>query len=96
MIHELKCENPHFTHIWNEYKTFELRFNDRNYKLGHELWLNEYIPNPNGYEGQYLARRIKVKVIHTMTYNDFPSAIMPGWIIMSISIIAKLELSGDY
>ena len=44
MIHEIKCEPKYFAAIKNGSKTFEVRKNDRPYKVGDILAINEFIP----------------------------------------------------
>jgi ParB family transcriptional regulator, chromosome partitioning protein len=41
LTHELKCENPYFTDIWQGLKDFEIRKNDRNFRTGDIVILNE-------------------------------------------------------
>lgn len=40
-IYELKCINPHFKNLRDGLKTFECRYNDRDYKVGDYLRLWE-------------------------------------------------------
>jgi hypothetical protein len=42
MVHYLKTVQPHFGDVWSGRKTFEVRYNDRNYQLGDYLVLQEY------------------------------------------------------
>jgi len=42
MEHELKIPPQYFEEVWNETKTFELREDDRNYKVGDTLRLLEF------------------------------------------------------
>lgn len=50
-IHILKTVAPHFSEVWNEFKTAELRdSSDRNFKCGDILVLREWIR----YEGKYV------------------------------------------
>ncbi len=41
MEHELKILPQYFEEVWNENKTFEIRKDDRNYKVGDTLRLLE-------------------------------------------------------
>ncbi|MNX23737.1 hypothetical protein D3C86_537450 [compost metagenome] len=58
MIHKLKTHQKYFVDVYSGLKNFELRFNDRNYKIGDELILEEYIPESEFYTGRILHRRI--------------------------------------
>ena len=42
MEHELKILPQYFEEVWNENKTFELRKDDRDYKVGDTLRLLEF------------------------------------------------------
>ena len=51
MIHELKQEHRHFEDVLKGLKTFEVRKNNRDYRVGDLLALNEYDPY-SGYSGR--------------------------------------------
>ena len=80
-IHILKTENPHFLDIYQGRKRFELRFNDRNFKIGDFLILREYSKHFGGYSSSWHA----VKVIHMMEGPTLGLA--EGWVILSIARI---------
>lgn len=44
MKHELKTINPYFEDVWDGYKTFEVRLNDRDFQKGDHVLLKEYDP----------------------------------------------------
>lgn len=46
-IHELKTVNPYFEHLWSGLKDFEVRKNDRDFKIGDRLRLVEYGEHKN-------------------------------------------------
>lgn len=52
MIHALKIHPEHFEEVLTGKKTFEVRENDRNYKTGDLLALNEYDPGTETYTGR--------------------------------------------
>ena len=56
MIHELKTLPVYFGEVWNGNKTFEIRKDDRGYKVGDSLKLLEY--NSLGYTGRICNRKI--------------------------------------
>jgi len=43
MVHELKTDSAVFQAVHEGKKTFEIRKNDRNFKVGDELWLKETV-----------------------------------------------------
>lgn len=54
MIHELKTVAPYFQQVLDGVKTFDIRKNDRNFKVGDYLWLREYDQETKTYTGQHL------------------------------------------
>lgn len=71
--HTLKCDPEFFGPVSLGLKTAEIRLNDRDYKVGDWLILQEY---HNGYSGRQVSR----KVVH-IAEVDFVS---PGYVLMSI------------
>lgn len=57
-IHELKCWPDFFTPIADGSKTFDLRYNDRRFKVGDKLHLREYDDRKGTYTGREVTRRI--------------------------------------
>jgi hypothetical protein len=55
--HKLKTIQPYFDHVNNWSKDFELRKNDRNFKVGDELILQEYVNEK--LTGKVISVRIK-------------------------------------
>ena len=58
-IHKLKIWPTYFNAVYNGFKDFEHRINDRNYQIGDVLILQEYNPDTNEYTGKELSKRIK-------------------------------------
>lgn len=71
--HNLKIHRQHFGPVQLGLKTAELRLNDRDFKVGDWLILNEW---DNGYTGQQVART----VVHIADVGD----IAEGYVLMSI------------
>jgi len=78
MIHHLKILQVYFDEILNGNKTFEIRKNDRNFKNGDILYLNEYIPGLK----QYTGRFIKCKVTYITSYEQ-----KDDYVVMAIKVI---------
>lgn len=89
MIHELKTHPQYFSMVFSGSKKFEVRKNDRNYQLGDELILKEYVPkgyyedglNDDTYTGRILHRRIDY-ILHGGQFG-----IEDGYVVMSLSRI---------
>lgn len=56
VLHELKIAPEYFQAVESGVKPFEIRFNDRNYKVGDTLVLREW--NGSKYTGKVLHREI--------------------------------------
>lgn len=95
--HELKLDNLYFDAVANGIKTFEIRKDNRGYRIGDTLVLYRV-----GVDGKYMSdlkvegrrltedkpsvwtNRIEVKVKYILTHDDFPDGIPAGYVAMSI------------
>lgn len=77
MIHELKIHPKYFEEVLAGKKTFEVRENDRDFKTGDLLALNEYDPEKNAYTG----RSAVVYVDYACTSTQY---VREGFAVMSI------------
>jgi len=75
--HDLKTWPEFFEAVEAGKKTFEVRFNDRGYKVGDVLRLREWSPQTQVYSG----RETKQLVTYTMS-DRF--GVDPDWIIMGM------------
>ncbi|MBA4849475.1 ASCH/PUA domain-containing protein [Emticicia sp. BO119] len=57
-LHKLKTWPEYFQAVWAKEKTFEVRLNDRNFKVGNKLWLQEFDNKKNEFTGRYIQTRI--------------------------------------
>lgn len=57
MIHDMKILSEHFYPVQTGLKKAEVRYNDRDFKVGDYLLLREYSPE-NGYSGRIIQKRI--------------------------------------
>ena len=58
-MHILKTINPYFNDVSNGLKDFEIRINDRNFKVGDTIKLVEYEPYNTSINPRYLIKKIK-------------------------------------
>lgn len=85
MIHALKTVNPYFNDVVAGFKKFEVRCNDRKFKSGDTLILQEYEPK-NGYTGNIQV----VNVVLIITGNQLGvdkngvHGIHPDYCVMAI------------
>lgn len=81
--HALKTVEPHFTELWEGRKTFELRKNDRDFKVGDRLFLRLYDGQTFGNKG------LMAEVTHIL--SDFPDGLKEGYCILSIEPLFRVE-----
>jgi hypothetical protein len=79
MTHEIKCRTEYFKAIRMGYKTFEIRKNDRDYKLGDKLLLKEW----DNVNQKYTNMEQEVDVIYILYGGQF--GIEEGYVVMSIN-----------
>lgn len=94
MIHQLKTESKYFDQIRYGHKTFEVRKNDRNFKVGDYLGLNR-VPDlslddsPLGRMRETLRMVVGIKepdcmLVEVLGILDDPAYVKDGYVIMSI------------
>lgn len=79
MIHELKTWPEYFKAVCEGRKTFEIRKNDRGFKVGDVLDLREYDPIGQGYTGQ----SIRMEVTYILDKAPF---VPKGYVCMGIRV----------
>ena len=79
--HELKTIQPYFEDVANGIKTFEIRKNDRNFKIGEELELQEFV-EPETYTG----RNIRADITYIV---DDPRFCKEGFVVLGIEVYAQ-------
>lgn len=67
MVHELKTWTAFYGEVVRKRKTFEVRKNDRHYRVGDTLILQEYFPHSEKYSGASL----KVPITHILEGGQF-------------------------
>ena len=75
MIHELKTSTKYFSSVKTGKKSFEVRKNDRDFRAGDLLALNEFD------DGAYTGRSCLVYVDYIL---DDPEYVNEGFVIMSV------------
>lgn len=76
IVHELKVKPGYFKDIENRIKTFEVRFNDRNFKVGDFLLLRKF--DGNDYTGNTIVREICYIL-------EDPAYVKEGFVILGIN-----------
>lgn len=86
MCHELKITPEYFEGQLSGTKTFELRFNDREFTVGDTLHLREYA------DGTYTGRELYRQVSGILTGPCY--GLIDGWVILS-TLPANVPLLTD-
>lgn len=74
--HELKTLPNYYQAVRDGLKTFECRFNDRNFEVGDTVILKEYLPESKTYTGRQMEIKIKYILENFEGLND-------GWVVFS-------------
>jgi hypothetical protein len=77
--HDLKTWPDPFQAVWEGKKLFELRRNDRNFRVGDSLLLREWLPDTREYTG----RCIQAEVTFVLHGGEF--GLPEGLVVMSLS-----------
>lgn len=80
MKHDLKLVQPFFNDVLTGKKKFEIRKNDRDFKIGDELILKEYIPETESYTGEVL----QMVITYILDDKNYCKA---GYVILGIESI---------
>jgi hypothetical protein len=78
--HALKVWPEFFHPLMTGEKTFEIRKNDRYFKVDDTLHLQEWNPTRNIYTGRELWKRVSY-------ITDFPAGIREGYVVMGLSSV---------
>ena len=88
MLHKLKTEPTYFSAVLRGDKTFEIRKNDRNFRLNDEVLLEEFIPK-NYYEDdkeeEYSGKIIHRRISYVLTGGKF--GLENGYVILGLAVI---------
>jgi hypothetical protein len=97
MNHELKTDPEVFDAVKSGAKTFEIRFDDRWFKVGDILTLRKtrYTGSEmqNGAPLEYTGDQLECKVTYILKGPKY--GLSSGWVIMSIAILQKAEPVGE-
>ncbi len=89
--HKLKCWPGPFGAILNGHKRFELRENDRGFRVNDVLFLREWSPgSPEQPTPGYTGATIRARVTSMVSSDDvglpWAAGLTDGWCVMGISI----------
>ena len=81
-IHELKVLPEFFEAVWHEQKTFEIRKDDRGFEVGDDLYLREFLIDPEG-GGLYTGRTVIRKITYILRDAE-QFGLSPGYCIIGM------------
>lgn len=82
-IHDLKCEPGVWESLRLGDKPFEVRFNDRDFKVGDDLLLRSYSPETQTYTGEWILARVGYIL------TDTKYGMKDGYVIMAIKQVTS-------
>ena len=85
-IHYLKLEQPYYDDVLYGYKTFEIRKNDRDFKVGDLLSLHEYSHKLQTYTNSWIG--VVIKYISDYAQKD-------GYVVLGIEKITDEQHFGE-
>lgn len=92
--HKLKLNDRYFDAVANGIKTFEIRRNDRDYKVGDTLVLRKvnddgkFLTYADDNLGLNLYYEIKVAVTYILTHNEF-DGVSEGYVALGIRRVSE-------
>lgn len=81
-VHELKIVPEYFRAVKEGKKKFEIRKNDRNFKVGEYIDLREY----SGDKG-YTGNRLCLKIVYMIESDWFQQGLKDGYCVLGIEVI---------
>ncbi|MCB2222282.1 MAG: DUF3850 domain-containing protein [Bacteroidetes bacterium] len=81
-VHTLKTWSEYFTDILNGTKTFEVRKNDRDFKIGDILQLEEW----NQETGSFTSRHCSREVVYVLDGGQF--GVEKGYVVMGLKEVS--------
>jgi hypothetical protein len=81
---EIKCVQPYFEEVWMKRKMFEIRYNDRDYKVGDTVVMKEWDGEHLG--GVYCGREIYLVITYILEYT---AALKDNYIVFGFFEIGR-------
>lgn len=86
IVHDLKCWPEYFAAVRDGFKPFEVRKNDRDFRVGDTLRLWEFDPKLNIHTGMYFHR----SVTYALSGGNF--GVEPDYIVMGLSTVSNTQI----
>ena len=93
-VHRLKSWPEFFEPLLDGSKTFELRKNDRDYRVGDHLLLQEYEPRTDTYTGREIGRRVSYVLTGAGVGSIAPlKGLAMGYAILGLEDVEMVEVA---
>ncbi len=83
IVHSLKITSPHFEHVRDGIKDFEIRFDDRDYLVGDLLILQEHHYTPPGGKLKPTGEKVERTIKHILRRFK---GLMNGYIVIGLEV----------
>lgn len=80
--HELKVWPPYYQDVQDNRKAFEIRRNDRDFKVGDICLMREYRPATHGFPGSFTGRSVRREIIYVLPDGEF--GVLHGFVVLGI------------
>ena len=89
--HHLKLNDKYYDAVKYGFKRFEIRKNDRDFRVGDILVLTRVCADEKILENPMFVtirdcEKINAKVTYILTHEDFPDGIPEGYVVMTIEV----------
>ncbi len=92
-VHYLKTDRNVFQDVWNDLKTFEIRYDDRNYKVNDILVLRKTVNTGEEMKAGYPLIYTGEEIIATVSYKLTGYGLKDNWCILGLKNITKTGIS---
>lgn len=82
MTHEIKCLPKYFDALVDGLKNFEVRKNDRDYKVGDSLLIREYDSEKKSYTGYELY----APVVYILENDESFTGLAEGFVVLGLNV----------
>lgn len=95
MTHALKCDAPFFDAVATGRKNFEIRKQDRDFKVDDKILLQEFVVDAETEKGKYTGREHELVI--TDVFSDQPKmGLKQNFCIISFRSIVQKESATDF
>lgn len=87
IVHDLKTNPQFWPHVLDGSLPFEVRRNDRKFRVGDFVSLRQFDPKFGFVDGEPIVRQISY-VLH---HEDLPAGVSRGYVVLGLGIIRETD-----